>query len=129
MKRILIVDDHEIVRDGLNKILNEQPDSITFGEAGTASEALQLVSEQDWDIVVLDLSLGGRSGLELLKELKQLRPGVPVLILKHAFGRTIRAPIVQSRGGRLHNQRLPAPKLNRLLLYPTIQVCSTNTEY
>jgi two-component system invasion response regulator UvrY len=81
MKKILIIDDHEIVRDGLKKILNEQPDDITFGEASTAPEALRLVSEQDWDIVVLDLSLGGRNGLEVLKELKQMRPGLPVLIL------------------------------------------------
>src|ERR1700704_5558501 len=81
MKKILIIDDHEIVRDGLKKIVNEQPDDITFGEASTAPEALRLVSEQDWDIVVLDLSLGGRNGLEVLKELKQMRPGLPVLIL------------------------------------------------
>lgn len=81
MRRVLIIDDHEIVRDGLKKILNEQPDDITFGEAGTPPEALRLAAEQDWDVVVLDLSLGGRSGLEVLKELKQIRPRLPVLIL------------------------------------------------
>jgi len=81
MKKILIIDDHEIVRDGLKKIVNEQSENITFGEASTAPEALRLVVEQDWDIVVLDLSLGGRNGLEVLKELKQIRPGLPVLIL------------------------------------------------
>jgi DNA-binding NarL/FixJ family response regulator len=54
---------------------------VTFGEAGTASEALRLVREQDWDVVVLDISLGDRSGLEVLKELKQVRPRLPVLIL------------------------------------------------
>ncbi len=81
MKKILIIDDHEIVRDGLKKIVNEQSENITFGEASTAPEALRLVAEQDWDIVVLDLSLGGRNGLEVLKELKQIRPGLPVLVL------------------------------------------------
>jgi two-component system invasion response regulator UvrY len=81
MKKILIIDDHEIVRDGLKRIVNEQSENITFGEASTAPEALRLVVEQDWDIVVLDLSLGGRNGLEVLKELKQIRPGLPVLIL------------------------------------------------
>jgi two-component system, NarL family, invasion response regulator UvrY len=81
MKKILIIDDHEIVRDGLKRIVNEQSENITFGEASTAPEALRLVAEQDWDIVVLDLSLGGRNGLEVLKELKQIRPGLPVLIL------------------------------------------------
>jgi DNA-binding NarL/FixJ family response regulator len=81
MKRILIIDDHEIVRDGLKKILIEQRDNRIFGEASSAPEALRLVAEQDWDLVVLDLSLGGRSGLEVLKELKQIRPRLPVLIL------------------------------------------------
>src|SRR5216684_3504390 len=81
MKRILIIDDHEIVRDGLKRILHEQPDGNTFGEASTPPEALRLAAEHDWDVVVLDLSLGGRSGLEVLKELKQIRPRLPVLIL------------------------------------------------
>jgi DNA-binding NarL/FixJ family response regulator len=81
MKKILIVDDHDVVREGVKKILDEQPGPITFGEASTASEVLRLVREQDWDIVVLDLTLGERSGLEALKELKQIRPRLPVLIL------------------------------------------------
>jgi two-component system invasion response regulator UvrY len=81
MVRILIVDDHEVVRAGVKKIFDEQPGTTTFGEASTAPEALRLVREKDWDVVVLDLSLGDRSGLECLKELKQLRPHLPVLIL------------------------------------------------
>src|SRR5712692_4958241 len=80
MKKILIIDDHEIVRDGLKRILNEQSGSNTFGEASTPPEALRVAAEHDWDVVVLDLSLGGRSGLEVLKELKQIRPRLPVLI-------------------------------------------------
>src|SRR5437868_5572868 len=79
--KVLIVDDHEVVRDGVKKILEEQPGEMTFGEASTGQEALKLVREQDWDVAVLDLSLGGRSGLEVLKELKQIRPKLPVLIL------------------------------------------------
>lgn len=81
MKRILIIDDHEIVRDGLKNILNEQPEGNIFGEASTPPEALALATEQDWDVAILDLSLRGRSGLEVLKELKQIRPRLPVLIL------------------------------------------------
>ena len=81
MKKILIVDDHEVVREGVKKILDEQPGTVTFGEASTASEALRLAHEQDWDIAILDLSLGGRSGLEVLKELRQIRPQLLVLIL------------------------------------------------
>jgi two-component system invasion response regulator UvrY len=81
MKKLLIVDDHEVVREGVKKILDEQLGAITFGEASTAPEALRLVREQEWDVVVLDLSIGDRSGLEVLKELKQIRPRLPVLIL------------------------------------------------
>jgi len=79
--KILIVDDHEVVRDGVKKILAEQPGPTTFGEAGSAPEALRLARAQDWDVAVLSLSLGGRSGLGVLKELKQTRPKLPVLIL------------------------------------------------
>ena len=81
MRRILLVDDHEVVRDGVRRILDKQPGATTFGEAGMAPEALELVREQDWDVVLLDISLGGRDGLEVLKEIKQLRPRLPVLIL------------------------------------------------
>jgi two-component system invasion response regulator UvrY len=81
MMRILIVDDHEVVRDGLKRILDERGDTATFGEASTASEALRLARETDWDVAVLDLSLGDRSGLEVLKQFKVIRPDLPVLIL------------------------------------------------
>ena len=81
MKRILIVDDHEIVRDGLKQILTAHAKDNVFGEASTYQEALQLVLEEDWDVVILDLSLGGRNGLEVLKEVKHIRPRLPVLIL------------------------------------------------
>jgi two-component system invasion response regulator UvrY len=81
MKRILLVDDHEVLRDGVKRVLDKPPGDATFGEAGTVQEALKLVREQNWDVVVLDISLGDRSGLDILKELKQLRPRLPVLIL------------------------------------------------
>jgi len=82
MKKILLIDDHEVVRAGVKRIFDKQSHgAVVFGEAGTAPEALDLVRAQDWDAVVLDLSLGGRDGLEVLKELKQIRPRLPVLIL------------------------------------------------
>src|SRR6266404_2287831 len=81
MHKILIVDDHEVLREGVKRILEKPIGSAFFGEASKMNEALRLVREQDWDIVVLDLSLGDRSGLEVLKELKQIRPRLPVLIL------------------------------------------------
>jgi two-component system invasion response regulator UvrY len=81
VKRILIIDDHAVVRDGVKRIFDEQPGVTAFGEASTGPEAIQLVQQLPWDVAVLDLSLGGASGLEVLKELKQVRPKLPVLIL------------------------------------------------
>lgn len=81
MTKILVVDDHAVVRDGIKRMFDEQPGAAVFGEASTPHEAITLVSEQDWDIVVLDLALGDRSGLEVLQEVKKLRPRLPVLIL------------------------------------------------
>src|ERR1700731_4560825 len=79
MKKILIVDGHDVVRAGVMSIL--EPLGAVFGETGDVSQALEMVREQDWDLVVLDISLGERSGLELVKEFKQLRHTLPVLIL------------------------------------------------
>jgi two-component system invasion response regulator UvrY len=81
MRRVLIVDDHEVVRDGVKRLLDEPPGEISCGEAGTPQEALQLALANEWDAVVLDLSFAGKSGLEVLKELKQVRPRLPVLVL------------------------------------------------
>ena len=79
MLKILTIDDHEVVRRGLKDMFTKE--SATFGEARSGAEAIDLVRKQPWDIAVLDISLGGRSGLEVLSELKQLRPRMPVLIL------------------------------------------------
>jgi two-component system, NarL family, invasion response regulator UvrY len=81
MRRILIVDDHAVVRDGVKKIFDETPDEAVFGEASTAQEALTLIREEVWDVVVLDIALGQKSGLRVLQEVQQLRPQLPVLIL------------------------------------------------
>jgi two-component system, NarL family, invasion response regulator UvrY len=80
-RRILMVDDHEVVRDGVKRIFEEQPGGNLFGEASTGAEALRLALERDWDVVILDLSLAGRCGFEVLKQLRRLRPALPVLIL------------------------------------------------
>jgi DNA-binding NarL/FixJ family response regulator len=68
-----------VVRRGIKDMFTKE--TATFGEARSGAEALALVRKQSWDIAVLDISLGGRSGLEVLAELKQLRPRMPVLIL------------------------------------------------
>jgi DNA-binding NarL/FixJ family response regulator len=80
-KRVLLVDDHAIVRDGLRNLLTEEFSAPVIGEAGNAADAARMVTEQDWDLAVLDISLGGRGGLELIKELKEIRPRMRVLVL------------------------------------------------
>src|ERR1700682_26254 len=82
MKKVLIADDHAVVRNGVKKIFEDQPDETTFGEASTALEVTQLVREENWDLVILDISLGGgRSGLDALKEIRRIRPRLRVLVL------------------------------------------------
>ena len=80
MIRILIVDDHAVVRRGLREILADEP-NVEVSEAADPSEALKLMREQPWSLVVLDIDLPGRGGLELLKDVKRELPRLPVLIL------------------------------------------------
>ncbi len=79
--RILIADDHAVVRRGLKEILASEPDMDVVGEAKNGDEALELVRTLDWDVAVLDFSMPGRSGVELIKEIKRRHPGRPVLVL------------------------------------------------
>lgn len=81
MIRIIIVDDHTVVRRGLKQILSEESDMSVVGEAFNAQEMLSLVRKQQCDVIVADISMPGRSGLDVLKELKQDRPKLPVLVL------------------------------------------------
>ena len=77
---ILIADDHAIIRDGLKKILADTEDLIVAGEANNGNDALNLVRERDWSMAILDISMPGRSGLELIKLIKAERPKLPLLI-------------------------------------------------
>jgi len=79
--KILLVDDHPIIRRGLKELLTENGNETFVGEAQTSQEALELIQRQNWDMVVLDIAMPGRGGLDVLKEIKQQRPKLPVLIL------------------------------------------------
>jgi DNA-binding NarL/FixJ family response regulator len=79
--RILIVDDHFVVRQGLRLILSEHYPEATFGEASNAQEALEMGWNSDWDVILLDISMPGRGGLEVLKEFRETRPKTPVIVL------------------------------------------------
>jgi two-component system, NarL family, invasion response regulator UvrY len=78
---ILIADDHPVVRQGLRALLAAEPDMVVVGEARDANETLELARKLEWDVVILDYSMPGRGGLELLKELKSAYPQRPVLVL------------------------------------------------
>ena len=79
--RVLIADDHPIVRRGLREMLEEAPDIAVEGEAANAAEVLDHVRRRKWDALVLDLHLPDRSGLEVLHDLKAARSDLPVLFL------------------------------------------------
>jgi len=81
MTRILLVDDHAVVRQGLKQILEDAIADALFGEATGGEEALRMAGAAEWDTVILDISLPGRSGLEVLKELRRAKPRLPVLVL------------------------------------------------
>jgi two-component system, NarL family, invasion response regulator UvrY len=81
MTRALIVDDHTLTRAGLRRILSDTAQPIIVGEAANGAEAVELVMTQQWDIVMLDISLPDRSGLDVLKVIKKARPALPVLVL------------------------------------------------
>lgn len=79
--RILIVDDHAIVREGLKQILADTDDIVVGGEAENSSRALQMARKEPWDLVLMDISMPDRSGLETLELLKKEHPGIKVLML------------------------------------------------
>ncbi|HEU4520777.1 MAG TPA: response regulator transcription factor, partial [Thermoanaerobaculia bacterium] len=81
MITILIVDDHDIVREGLKQIVSETADITVGGEARSGGEALDRVREGTWNVVVLDLNLPDRAGLDVLAQIRAMRPQLPVLIL------------------------------------------------
>jgi len=81
MIRILIADDHFIVREGLKQIVSEVPDMIVLDEARDGQEALKKALTKDFDIVILDISMPFKSGLDVLKELKEQKPATNVLVL------------------------------------------------
>jgi DNA-binding NarL/FixJ family response regulator len=80
-KRVMLVDDHPLVREGLGRLINDQPDLIVSGEADGPVRALEMLKHSRPDLVALDLSLSGGDGLELCKQLHELYPDLPVLII------------------------------------------------
>ncbi len=81
MIRLLIADDHAIFREGLKHILEEHPDIVVEGEAGSGQEVLDMVWKNEYDLILLDIGMPGMPALEVLKQMKAERPRLPVLVL------------------------------------------------
>jgi DNA-binding NarL/FixJ family response regulator len=81
MIKVLIADDHPIVRAGLKQVIEKSPDMKVAGEALNGQEVLESVSRERWDIVILDFSMPGRSGLDVIKDIRRERPSLPILVL------------------------------------------------
>ncbi len=80
-KRVLLVDDHPMLRQGLAQVVNQQEDLMICGEAGDANEAMQRIASSKPDLAVVDISLEGKSGLELIKDIQVLHPEMPILVM------------------------------------------------
>lgn len=80
-RRILLVDDHPFMRAGLGQLIDCQPDLVVGGEAGNPAEALQALARQRPDLILTDLTMPGRSGLEFIKDLRAAHPEVPILVV------------------------------------------------
>ena len=98
-KRILLVDDHPITRDGLTQLINHEPDLIVCGEFDNASQAFTAIESLKPDLVLTDITMPGKSGLELIKDIQALKNGTPVLVMS-MHDETIFAERVLRGGGR-----------------------------
>ncbi len=107
MKKILLVDDHPLMRKGLAMTLESEPDLTVYQQAASAEEALDIVNEEVPDVAVVDISLPGMSGLELIKHLLALHPDLPILVVSR-HDETLYAERVIRAGARGYIMKLEA---------------------
>lgn len=108
MMRVLIADDHAIFRLGLKDLLTEEFGKITFGEARNADETLMQIREQNWEIVILDISMPGKSGLDIIDEIRRVRPKLPILLLSmHPEEQFARRALKSGAAGYLTKESVP----------------------
>jgi two-component system invasion response regulator UvrY len=106
--KVLIADDHAVFRRGLKETLAESFFKATFGEAKTAQETVELVRRHDWDVIILDISMPGKSGLDVLDELKRMRPRLPILLLSmHPEEQFARRALKAGAAGYLTKESVP----------------------
>ena len=140
--RVLLADDHAIIRDGLKQILADTEDLEVCGEAANGTEVMLKVRAQDWDVLVLDISMPGRNGLELIRMIKDEKPDLFILILSmhHEEQYAVRALHAGASGyltncnkvrggkrlGRGHQQRLRSQAVGQVSLGPIVEVLGLN---
>jgi DNA-binding NarL/FixJ family response regulator len=108
MIRILLVDDHPVVRHGIRQILVDRLRNVTVGEAGDARGARASIRGNGWDVVVLDVTLPDESGLDLLKDIRRDHPSLPVLVLSiHPAAQFARRAIAAGAMGYLTKESAP----------------------
>jgi DNA-binding NarL/FixJ family response regulator len=108
MLRVLIADDHAIVRKGLREILREGAEETLVGEASDGHEALAQAQAEQWDVVVLDITMPGPNGLQVLKQLKQSQPNLPVLMLSmHSGYHYVTGSLKAGASGYLNKETAP----------------------
>ncbi|MBI5687841.1 MAG: response regulator transcription factor [Verrucomicrobia bacterium] len=106
--RVLITEDHASTRMGIKHILEEGFPSLCFGEAADEAGTLALLAQQAWDLLILDISLPGRSGVEVLREVKQQQPNLPVLVYSaHRENEFAMHMLRAGAGGYLTKERAP----------------------
>ena len=108
MIKVLMADDHPVVRRGLKEILTGQIRDIVCGEAKNAQEALDEVQRVPWDLLILDISMPGRSGLDVLIEIKRARPKFPVLVVSaHPEAQYGKRSLMAGASGYMHKDSAP----------------------
>jgi DNA-binding NarL/FixJ family response regulator len=136
--RLLIVDDHPLFREGLRQMIERNPELTVCGEAADAGEAMQAIAAQKPDLVLVDISLGGASGIDLIKNIKAQFDDLPILVvsmhdeslyaeralragavgyvMKHEPAKTVKAAISKVLAGEIHlSERMSTSMLSRLM--------------
>jgi DNA-binding NarL/FixJ family response regulator len=117
MIKILIADDHAIVREGLKQILADTDDIVVAGDAQNGQEAVQLVRKTEAHVLLLDISMPDRSGLEVLKQVKKEKPGIAILMLSmHREDQYALRSLKAGASGYLNKQSAPAELVNAIRL-------------
>ncbi len=115
MIRVLIVDDHAILRRGLRMLLSYDLKGASFGEASDALQALEQLRKKEWDVALIDIALPGKNGLDLLKELKAEWPKLPVLILSgHPEDQFAVRALKAGAGGYMTKESAPEELVNAI---------------